>query len=115
MGADLRLIGAGMDTGHTYQPILSAAQLATLQVSPERQPFDGDAIRFRLGMEALRLGLAYEYDPYFALSIARIDPLPHQLEAVYHYFIKSPRTDQSLLMTAGGDPGQAGRAGWTSV
>jgi hypothetical protein len=29
----------------------------------------------------MRLGLAYEYDPYFTLSIARVDPLPHQLEA----------------------------------
>ena len=91
VGADLRLIGTGLHTGRTYQPILSAAQLATLLISPERQPFDGDANRFRLGVEALRLGLAYEYDPYFALSIARIDPLPHQLEAVYHYFLKSPR------------------------
>jgi hypothetical protein len=35
----------------------------------------------------MRLGLAYEYDPYFSLSIARVDPLPHQLEAVYDYFI----------------------------
>jgi hypothetical protein len=39
----------------------------------------------------MRLGLAYEYDPYFSLSIARVDPLPHQLEAVYDYFIKLPR------------------------
>ena len=91
VGNDLRLIGTGLNTGLTHQPILSAAQLATLQISPELQPFDGDAGRFRLGVEALRLGLAYEYDPYFALSIARIDPLPHQLEAVYHYFLKSPR------------------------
>ena len=53
--------------------------------------FDGDPARFRLGVEALRLGLAYEYDPYFSLSIARVDPLPHQLEAVYDYFTKLPR------------------------
>ena len=46
---------------------------------------------FRLGIEAQRLGLAYEYDPYFSLSIARVDPLPHQLEAVYDYFLKLPR------------------------
>jgi hypothetical protein len=37
------------------------------------------------------LGLSYEYDPYFALAIARVDPLPHQLEAVYDYFLKQPR------------------------
>ncbi|GAF94681.1 unnamed protein product, partial [marine sediment metagenome] len=35
--------------------------------------------------------LAYEYDPFFALSVARIDPLPHQLEAIYEYFVKLPR------------------------
>ena len=55
------------------------------------QPFDGDASKFRLGVEAMRLGLAYEYDPYFSLSIARMYPLPHQLAAVYDYFIKLPR------------------------
>ncbi|MEI6782210.1 MAG: DUF3883 domain-containing protein, partial [Verrucomicrobiota bacterium] len=38
-----------------------------------------------------RLGLAFEYDPYFSLSIARVDPLPHQLEAVYDYFLRLPR------------------------
>ena len=39
----------------------------------------------------MRLGLAYEYDPRFSLSIARVDPLPHQLEAVYDNFIKLTR------------------------
>jgi hypothetical protein len=29
--------------------------------------------------------------PHFTLSIARVDPLPHQLEAVYDYFLKLPR------------------------
>ena len=65
--------------------------MAQLTGSPDREPFDGDPHRFRLALEALRLGLAYEHDPYFSLSIARVDPLPHQLEAVYDYFIKVPR------------------------
>jgi hypothetical protein len=30
-------------------------------------------------------------DPYFSLSISRVDPLPHQLEAVYDYFMRLPR------------------------
>ncbi len=91
MGDNIKLIGTGLETNQTYQPILSLAQLTNLIISPTEQPFDGRADYFRLGVEALRLGLAYEYDPYFALSIARIDPLPHQLEAVYDYFIKAPR------------------------
>ncbi len=91
IGASIKLIGKGLRTSQVYEPILSPEQVASLQISPVRAPFDGDASRFRLGVEALRLGLAYEYDPYFSLSIARIDPLPHQLEAVYDYFLKLPR------------------------
>lgn len=91
MGDSLKLIGTGVQTNQTYQPVLSLEQLASLELSPETEPFDGDAFKFQLGIEALRLALAYEYDPYFSLSIARIDPLPHQLEAVYDYFMKLPR------------------------
>jgi superfamily II DNA or RNA helicase len=91
MGGSIKLIGKGLRTGQVYEPILSPDQVAGLRISPANAPFDGDASRFRLGVEALRLGLAYEYDPYFSLSIARIDPLPHQLEAVYDYFLKLPR------------------------
>lgn len=91
MGASLKVIGRGRTTGLTRDPVLTPAQIAQLTISAEREPFDGDARLFRLGIEAQRLGLAYEYDPFFSLSIARVDPLPHQLEAVYGYFLKLPR------------------------
>jgi superfamily II DNA or RNA helicase len=91
MGDSLKLIGRGTVSGLTYDPVLNASQLAQLVVSAEQEPFDGDARLFRLGVEANRLGLAYEYDPFFSLSIARVDPLPHQLEAVYGYFMRLPR------------------------
>jgi len=91
MGTNIKLVGKGLQTGQVYEPILTPDQLATLFIAPAEAPFDGDPGRFRLGIEATRIGLAYEYDPYFSLSIARIDPLPHQLEAVYDYFLKLPR------------------------
>jgi len=91
MGESLKIVGKGLKTGMVHERILSPAQLKKVEISPEQEPFDGDALKFRLGIEALRLGLAYEYDPYFTLSIARVDPLPHQLEAVYDYFLKLPR------------------------
>jgi superfamily II DNA or RNA helicase len=91
MGQSVKLVGKGLNTGQVHEPILNAEQVATLEAAPENAPFDGDPQRFRLGIEALRLGLAYEYDPYFALSIARVDPLPHQLEAVYDHFLRLPR------------------------
>lgn len=82
MGDSIKLIDEGMVTEKVHQPILKEDQVAQLEVSSEKEPFDGDPVKFRLGIEALRLGLAYEYDPYFSLSIARVDPLPHQLEEV---------------------------------
>src|SRR3954453_7681662 len=91
LGDSLKIIGRGLQTGLTHDPALPPDQLPRLIVSADQEPFDGDARLFRLGVEAHRLGLAYEYDPFFSLSIARVDPLPHQLEAVYDYFLKLPR------------------------
>jgi hypothetical protein len=91
LGEAVKVVAKGLKTGQVHEPVLNAEQLAKLEASPEKEPFDGDPHRFRLGVEALRLGLAYEHDPYFSLSIARVDPLPHQLEAVYDYFLKLPR------------------------
>jgi SNF2 family DNA or RNA helicase len=91
MGDSIKLVGEGMNSGKVHQPILTMAQLSDLEISSEKKPYDGDPAKFRLGIEAMRLALAYEYDPYFSLSIARVDPLPHQLEAVYDYFLKLPR------------------------
>ena len=91
LGTSLKIVGRGKKTGLTHDPVLTPEQIKRLTVSCEIEPFDGDARLFRLGVEAERLGLAYEYDPFFSLSIARVDPLPHQLEAVYEYFLKLPR------------------------
>lgn len=91
MGDAVKLVGKGVNTGKVYEPILTPEKLADLETTPDTQPFDGDAQRFRLAVEAMRLALAFEYDPYFSLSIARVDPLPHQLEAVYEYFLALPR------------------------
>ena len=91
IGETIQIMGKGLDTGQFHDRTLSKEQLALLTANPKQPLFDGDSRRFRLGIEAMRLGLAYEYDPYFSLSIARVDPLPHQLEAVYDYFLRLPR------------------------
>ena len=91
IGDSVKVIGKGLLTCKVFEPILTPSQVALLHSTPDLEPFDGDPHTFRLGIEAMRLGLAFEYDPYFALSIARVDPLPHQLEAVYDYFLRLPR------------------------
>ena len=47
------------------------------------------------------LGIAYEFDPYFGLSISRVDPLPRQLEAVYKHLLKLPSVRFLLADDAG--------------
>src|SRR3954451_12075987 len=79
LGDSTKIIGKGLKTGLVRDPVLTREQLAQLAFAPASEPFDGDAALFRLGIEAHRLGLAYEYAPFFSLSIARINPLPHQL------------------------------------
>lgn len=101
MGNSVKLIGKGLNTGTFYDPVLSPEQVSSLYSTPEEEPFTGNPLHFRLGVEAMRLGLAYEYDPYFTLSIANIHPLPHQLEAVYDYFLKLP----SIRFLLADDPG----------
>src|SRR3954469_1698543 len=97
LGDVIKIVGAGQKTGQVHQRVLRHDQLQLLDATPEREPFDGDPMRFRLGVEAVRLGLAYEYDPSFSLSISRVDPLPHQLEAVYDYFMRLPRIRCRLI------------------
>jgi hypothetical protein len=49
--------------------------------------FYGDPQLLKLAVQAYALGIAYEFDPYFGLSISRVDPLPHQLGAVYDHLL----------------------------
>jgi hypothetical protein len=58
--SSIKLIGKGLKSNKVYEPILDSDQISRLIISPEKEPFDGNSVKFRLGIEALRLGLAYE-------------------------------------------------------
>lgn len=45
--------------------------------------FDADANLLRLSSEAYRINLAHIFDPYLAVHTSAIEPLPHQISAVY--------------------------------
>src|SRR6266536_1074624 len=101
VGDRVRVVGEGLRTGRFHQLLLDKDQLAELRISPAEGAYDGDPFQFRLGIEAQRLALAYEYDPYFSLSISRVDPLPHQVEAVYDFMLPLPRIRFLLADDAG--------------
>ena len=80
---------------------LTAIELEQLKVVESGRSFKGDGRLLRLGLQAYALGIAYEFDPYFGLSISRVDPLPHQLEAVYDYLLKLAQVRFLLADDAG--------------
>jgi SNF2 family DNA or RNA helicase len=63
--------------------------------------FDGDGALFRLVSEAQRIRLAYLFDPVLAVHTSVVDPLPHQITAVYESML--PR--QPLRFLLADDPG----------
>ena len=63
--------------------------------------FDGDGEAFRVASEAQRIRLAHLFDPYLAVHSSRIEPLPHQITAVYGEML--PR--QPLRFLLADDPG----------
>ena len=101
LGNQWKIGGVGLHTGQYHERVLSEYQISTLQVLPIVEPMDGNPDKFRLGIEAYRLALSHEYDPFFSLSIARVDPLPHQLEAVYDNILPLPRIRFLLADDAG--------------
>jgi len=96
---DVGLVGLKSER---FRPVtLTAADLKGLTILEAGSTYDGDPTLLRLGLQAYALGIAYEFDPYFGLSISRVDPLPHQLEAVYDYLLKLARVRFLLADDAG--------------
>ena len=63
--------------------------------------FDGDGALFRLVSEAQRIQLAHLFDPVLAVHTSLVEPLPHQITAVYEAML--PR--QPLRFLLADDPG----------
>lgn len=74
-----------------------------LELVEEGRPwsFDGDGALFRLVSEAQRIRLAHLFDPVLAVHTSVVDPLPHQITAVYESML--PR--QPLRFLLADDPG----------
>ncbi len=85
------------DSRQAVQYVFTAEELeARLEVLPSL------ADRFRQGqllpvdecrafVDALRMRLAYAFDPHYAVSVTQVDLLPHQVDAVYRHILPLPR------------------------
>lgn len=101
-GIDTWIAGlVGLQTERFRSVTLTSAQIKGLQIVDATYSFSGDGQNLKLGLQAYTLGIAYEFDPYFGLSVSRVDPLPHQLEAIYDYLLKIARVRFLLADDAG--------------
>ncbi len=103
MGADYFTLHAfGLESGKHYSTILTVSDIEALyQQSSMDDQWTGDPNQLVLASESQRIKLAHLYDPLFAVSVSKIDLLPHQLEAVYGYMLPQP----ALRFLLADDPG----------
>lgn len=71
--------------------IISFEELEEVKVINENKYFVNSSRAVFLALEGLRYRYASLYDPLLAMNISKVDPLPHQIEAVYGYVLKLPR------------------------
>ena len=71
--------------GALGERLLSRADEDGIEIATAQRPFTfkGEAEPFQLACEAKRMDLAFLFDPMMAVHTANVDPLPHQITAVY--------------------------------
>lgn len=101
-GSDAWRFGMAVVQSDRFRQVtLTRSDIEALAILNNTATYQGDAELLRLGLQAYALGIAYEFGPYFGLSIWRVDPLPHQLAAVYDHLLRLARV--RYLLTD--DPG----------
>jgi len=89
--------------GAIKERLLSQDDEASVDLATAERPFafDGDGAAFQLVCEAKRIDLASFFDPMMAVHSSSVEPLPHQITAVYESLL--PR--QPLRFVLADDPG----------
>ncbi|WP_287194335.1 helicase-related protein [Syntrophothermus sp.] len=98
----VKIEAVGVNSRRYYDPILGPNELATIVKSSEHHlVLSGEAEHVFLYLEGMRIRNAFQFDPLYGVSVSQVDPLPHQIEAVYHHILKNP----SIRFLLADDPG----------
>ena len=89
--------------GTLGERMLFRSDEASLTLAKEGRPwaFDAPGAEFKLGLEAYRINQSALFDPMMAVHTSNVEPLPHQISAVYESML--PR--QPLRYVLADDPG----------
>ena len=103
IGSDVVNLTYEDSAGNLERELVYRTSEPALELDGEGRPWslDADPELFMLVSEAKRIQLAYLFDPYLAAQTSDVDPLPHQIEAVYQEML----TRQPLRFLLADDPG----------
>ena len=92
-----------LPNGTLKDRLLNRADEASISIATSERPwsFEGNGDDFKLAVEAKRIDLAFLFDPMMAVHTSNVEPLPHQITAVYESML--PR--QPLRFVLADDPG----------
>jgi len=90
-GDDVRIIGATIQSRQHIDDIISKEVFHGFRIEKLSSDFSIESWKVFLGLECIRYRFASMYDPLLAMHASKVDPLPHQIEAVYGHVLKMPR------------------------
>ena len=91
MGEFVRIVGSTIPSRTYINAMLPRAEAEALETTKLSLDFTANARHVFLSLEARRYRYASLYDSLFAVNASKVDPLPHQVEAVYGHVLKLPR------------------------
>ena len=92
----------GKPDGGVDQRLIQRSDLAKFSsVAEKGRDYSADGGDFRLALEALRIAESHYIDPFAAVAESRIEPYPHQIEAVYEILLRQ----QPISFVLADDPG----------
>jgi superfamily II DNA or RNA helicase len=93
LGASVSIAFTGVNTKRANTKVISSSEFDALEILTDEGIFNfkGDPVKFALFAEAERINSAYQFDPLFAVNCSIVDPLPHQVEAVYKFLLPLPK------------------------
>ena len=102
-GADTVTVVHRSADGHLAESLITRDDVEHLQLeeATHEWQFDSPADQYLLALEAYRINLAAMFDPRIAVHTSLVEPLPHQILAVYEAML--PRTPLRFLLAD--DPG----------
>lgn len=103
VGPDALEVNYRLPSGESRDVLLYRTDETRLSLAEAGRPwaFDANGADFKLAAEAYRINLAHLFDPMMAVHTSNVEPLPHQITAVYESML--PR--QPLRYVLADDPG----------